>query len=190
MGSLPIGVAEMLSHSDDSEEDSFESISSGDFERTRVRYCGVATGCRSSSPGCTIGVTFDSVGSVRPRCASEAMLGGAGVDGARIADSNGRVVPAVRWGRHHRRLVIALFRAGRHDHPVAVRCVSPWSDRPTPHEHNLMAIAFNEYFMEFDPCWYVPYVEDGSANSENHRVDIVRVSQPRPHRRPVPRGIA
>jgi hypothetical protein len=37
-GSLPSGVAEMLSHSDDGEVDSFESISSGDFEKTRVRF--------------------------------------------------------------------------------------------------------------------------------------------------------
>ena len=36
--SLPIGVAEMLVHSDHGEEDSFESISSGDSEKTRVRY--------------------------------------------------------------------------------------------------------------------------------------------------------
>ena len=38
LSSLPIGVAELLSHSDDGEEDSFESISSGDFEKIRVRY--------------------------------------------------------------------------------------------------------------------------------------------------------
>jgi hypothetical protein len=39
------------------------------------------------------------------------------------------------------------------------------ANRPTPREHNLMAIAFNEYFMEFDPCRSVPYVDDGSANN-------------------------
>jgi len=39
------------------------------------------------------------------------------------------------------------------------------ANRPTLHEHNLMAIAFNEYFMEFDPCRSVPYVEDGSASN-------------------------
>ena len=39
------------------------------------------------------------------------------------------------------------------------------ANRPTPREHNLMAIAFNEYFMEFDPCRSVPYVEYVSANN-------------------------
>jgi hypothetical protein len=37
--------------------------------------------------------------------------------------------------------------------------------RPTPHEHNLMAVALNQYFMEFDPSQFAPYVEDGTANS-------------------------
>ena len=37
--------------------------------------------------------------------------------------------------------------------------------RPTPHEHNLMAAALNQYFMEFDPSQFAPYVEDGFTNN-------------------------
>jgi hypothetical protein len=37
--------------------------------------------------------------------------------------------------------------------------------RPTPHEHNLMAVALNQYFMEFDPSRFAPYIEDGFANT-------------------------
>ena len=37
--------------------------------------------------------------------------------------------------------------------------------RPTPHEHNLMAVALNQYFMEFDPSRFAPYIEDGFSNN-------------------------
>jgi hypothetical protein len=32
--------------------------------------------------------------------------------------------------------------------------------RLPPHEHNLVAVAMNEYFAEFDPGQFAPYVED------------------------------
>jgi hypothetical protein len=38
--------------------------------------------------------------------------------------------------------------------------------RPTPHEHNLMALALNQYFMEFDLSQFAPYIEDGFANDD------------------------
>ena len=37
--------------------------------------------------------------------------------------------------------------------------------RPTPHEHNLMALALNQYFMEFDLSQFAPYIEDGFVNN-------------------------
>jgi hypothetical protein len=33
--------------------------------------------------------------------------------------------------------------------------------RLSAHEHNVVAVAMNEYFVEFDPGQFVPYVEDG-----------------------------
>ena len=37
--------------------------------------------------------------------------------------------------------------------------------RVTPHEHNLIAVAMNEYFAEFDPGQFVPYMEDGYSHN-------------------------
>jgi hypothetical protein len=37
--------------------------------------------------------------------------------------------------------------------------------RLTPREHNLIAVAMNEYFAEFDPGQFVPYVEDGYGHN-------------------------
>jgi hypothetical protein len=37
--------------------------------------------------------------------------------------------------------------------------------RLTPHEHNLIAVAMNEYFAEFDPGRFVCYMEDGYSNN-------------------------
>ena len=37
---------------------------------------------------------------------------------------------------------------------------------PTPNDHNLMAVALNQYFVEFDPSQFAPCVEDGFANND------------------------
>ncbi len=36
---------------------------------------------------------------------------------------------------------------------------------PTPNEYNIMAVALNERFMEFDPSRSIPYIEDRSPSS-------------------------
>jgi hypothetical protein len=36
---------------------------------------------------------------------------------------------------------------------------------PTAHEYNIIAVALNEYLMEFDPSRFVPYIEDGFVSN-------------------------
>jgi hypothetical protein len=36
---------------------------------------------------------------------------------------------------------------------------------PTAYEYNLMAVALNEHFMDFDPSRFIPYIEDGYASN-------------------------
>lgn len=35
--------------------------------------------------------------------------------------------------------------------------------RPTRHEHNLVAVALNEYLIDIDVSPFVPYIEDATA---------------------------
>ena len=62
-------------------------------------------------------------------------------------------------------LWLRCFELGGMSTQLQLDAFLPGIIRPTPHEHNLMAVALNQYFMEIDPSQFAPYIEDGFANN-------------------------
>lgn len=58
-------------------------------------------------------------------------------------------------------LWLRCFELGGMNSPLQLEAFVYGFARLTPHEHNLIAVAMNEYFAEFDPGQFVPYMEDG-----------------------------
>ena len=82
----------------------------------------------------------------------------------RFADGARRVVPPVPrlsieelWRR--------CFELGGMNSPLQLEAFVYGFARLTPHEHNLIAVAMNEYFAEFDPGQFVPYMENGCRDN-------------------------
>jgi len=57
------------------------------------------------------------------------------------------------------------FELGGMNSPLQLEAFVYGFARLTPHEHNLIAVAMNEYFAEFDPGQFVPYMENGCRDN-------------------------
>jgi hypothetical protein len=52
--------------------------------------------------------------------------------------------------------------------------------RPTRHEHNVIAVALNEYFDEIGLTKFVPYVDDDATPIAEHRLRSAAILAPAP----------
>ena len=61
------------------------------------------------------------------------------------------------------------------------------SARPTRHEHNVIAVALNEYFIEVGLSRFLPYIEDDTPTAANH-LSSAAILAPHPLGVTVPSG--
>ena len=120
---------------------------------------------RPDGIGCMVKLTFGSVGSMRRivclqrQCWETQVLEAPEVQIQLVEQYRQYAVLSVEA------LWLRCFELGGMNTQLQLDAFLHGITRPTPHEHNLMAVALNQYFMDFDPSQFAPYIEDGFVNN-------------------------